>query len=179
MSLFLNAQELFEKLVDTIDKPIEYSRLISGMLSDLVAQSAAQQIVLIDGVPYNLDTGRQKVLSLTRPVFQAAAHGANVSSRYLVTDGVPTAGPQGFYVPRDATITALWAKSRSNGPWSIEVRKNGANLTLASLAVIGSASANPQLNIDVSAGDWLQLFLVGTGVQHPIAALELAWRSSL
>lgn len=178
MSLLLNAAELFEKLVDRIDKPIEYSRLISGLLSEIVAQNAAQQIVLIDGVPYNLDTGRQKLLSLTRPVFQAGAHGLNVTNRYLTADGgVPTAGQQGFYVPRDATITAMWAKSRSTSPWVLEVRKNGANLTTASLSIIGSASANPQLDIDVSAGDWLQLFLVGTGVQHPIAALEMAWRS--
>lgn len=173
-----DAQLLFERLIDRLDKPHEYTREISRVLSQLLYASASQQIVLDNGVPFFYDSGRDKTLSLTRPVFRAAAHGAHVTNRYLSMDGVPAAGEQGIYMPRDATITALWAKSRSVAAWTLDVRRNGAALTIASIDIIGSASANHQLNIDVEAGDWLQLFLAGTGVEHPIAAVEVAWRKS-
>ena len=170
------ADTLFEDLVARIDKPHEYSRLIARILSDLLNATILQQIVLFDGVPYNYDNIRGKTLSLTRPTIQASAHGHAISDRHLSLGDVPTGGHQGFLVPREATITALWAKSRSTAAWTFEVRKNGVNLTLASVNIVAGDGAAPNVNIDVAEGDWLQFYVAGTNVGFPIATCELAWR---
>jgi len=94
-------------------------------------------------------------------------------------DGVTMAGAQGFLMPRDATITAMWAKSRSTGSWNVEVRKNGIPITLVSIPVVGSFGSDSTIDVDVYAGDFLQFYLNGTAVDHPIAGVEIAWRANV
>lgn len=171
-----DADTLFEMLVDRIDKPHEYSRLIARLLGQVLNQAAQQNIVVFEGVPYTYDSVRAKFLSLTRPTIQVSSYGPTVSNRCLSLGDVPTGGQQGFYVPRNATVTALWAKSRSTAPWTFEVRKNGVNLTVASANIVVGQGAEPNVNVDVDEGDWLQFFVAGTNVGFPIATCELAWR---
>lgn len=83
---------------------------------------------------------------------------------------------QGFLIPRPATITGLWAKSRSQQAWTIEVRKNGIPITLVSVPVVTSKGYDGSIDVDLQPGDWIQLFLNGNAVEHPIACCELAWR---
>jgi len=168
-------QELFEELNRRIDKPIDYNHILSSWIQSF----GAQNIVFVDGMPYLPDPSRGKLLSIGRPVLSAAYYGLNQSSRYLRMDGVTMAGAQGFLMPRDATITAMWAKSRSTGSWNVEVRKNGIPITLVSIPVVGSFGSDSTIDVDVYAGDFLQFYLNGTAVDHPIAGVEIAWRANV
>lgn len=169
-------QELYEQFNRLVDKPHEYNRLLSSVLQDLYNSISGQSIVWDSGVPYILDPLRQKFLSLTRAVITSGWYGNSIEDRYLRLDGVVTMGAQGFVLPRPATITGLWAKSRSNGSWNIEVRKNGIPITLASVSIAAGSGSNDTIDLNLDQGDWIQFYLDGTAVEHPIAAVELAWR---
>ncbi len=162
---------LFEDLDALIDKPHDYNSLL---VRALMQTSAAFE--WSGGVAFSFDPTRGKNLSVSRPVYNAGVYGLNHSNLYLRVAGVTTAGGAGIIVPRSATITALFAKSRSGTAWAIEVRKNDVPITLVSVPVVGGFGSDPQLDIDVDAGDTLEFYLSGSGVDHPIAGLEIAWR---
>lgn len=167
----IDQKKFFDELNQRIDKPIEYNSLISQLFSEL----SASTITWDNGIPYLTDPSRQKELSLSRPVITSAFYGLNQSNRYLRLDGV-TASGNGFLCPRKATLTALWAKSRSETGWAIEVRKNDNPIALANTTVTDGWGKIDNLSIDVEEGDYIQLYLSGDGVDHPIACFEFAWR---
>lgn len=167
----LPLNELFEQLNARIDKPIEYNHLLCSAISFNLPP-----IVFIDGIAYADDPSRGKRLSINRPILTAGHYGQNQNNRYLRMQDVPMAGDQGFLMPRNATIIGLWAKSRSTSPWNIEVRKNGAPITLVTVPVSGFGS-DLTLNFDLNAGDTVQIYLAGSSVDHPIAGLEFAYRA--
>lgn len=170
-------ENLLEELLRLQDSPYAYNNLIARILNDLLALTQTQAIVYDNGVPYTLDPSRNKFLSLARPLFIAGYQGFSVTNRYLQVPGdVATMGQQGVLLPRDATITAIAAKSRTTGGWLCEVRRNGVNMTVASQAVSSGVGSNSNLNIDLDAGDWLQFYVNGTNVGFPVVSVELAWR---
>ena len=168
-------QQLFEALNARIDKPIEYNHILASAL----AQVGAFQIFQVDGVPYVEDPSRGKSLSLARPHISGGFYGPNASNIYLKVDGNPTMGEVGYPIIRDATITAMWGKSRSLNNWTIEARVNGIPITVASIPVNAGYGANTQLNVDLSAGDILQFYLNGSGVKYPMCGVEIAWRTTI
>ena len=166
-------KKFFEELVQRIDQPIEYSHLIARFLNNL----AASQIIFVADIPYINDPIRGKLVSCARTILTSAYYGLNQNSRYLRIDGVTSAGSQGILMPRDGVITAMTAKSRSNGVWNFEVRRNGVPITLSGIPVISSVGNNPVMDVDFNAGDYLQFHLSGAGVDHPICSAEIAWRA--
>jgi hypothetical protein len=169
---------LLEQLDRLSDKPHEYNSLIAKLIRSLSEQTLGNLLRWQGGICYSFDPTRQKEISIDRSTISAGTYGKGISDRYLRVDGIPSAGSQGFLVPRAGLITGLWAKSRSMGSWSIEIRKNGIPITLVSVPVISSFGIDDSLDIDVERGDWLQFYLHGQNVEHPIAALELAWRTN-
>ena len=169
--------DLFELLCDRIHDPREYSHIIAEAIDLLCNRSAEQEITWLDGIPYIKDPTRDKFISTFRPNLTTGWYGKNQKNRYLrMAGGVTTAGSAGYLVPRKAVITGLWAKSRNNTPWVIEVRRNDSPITLASVNIVGSFGKDLLLDVDLDEGDYLQFFLSGTGVDHPIASMEMAWR---
>lgn len=169
-------RKLFEQFLSLIDKPYDYNHLLCQIFDDLLAQQQGQTIINSGGVPYLFDVTRDKNLSLARPMMQAGAYGAAITNRYLRMSDVASAGPQGFPIFRPATITAMAARSRSTGAWTAEVRRNGVAVTLASIAVSARMGYDAHIDVDVEPGDWLQVFASGVDIDHPIVAVELAWR---
>jgi len=167
----ISLQELFEELNRRIDKPIEYNHLLTGVIQ----QIAAGSFFWVDGVPYVYDPLRNKELTVGRPVVTSSYYGQNQSSRYLRMDGVTCSG-NGFLAPRKGTLTALWAKSRNTSTWAIEIKRNDNPIVLATAAIISGFGKVDQLDVDFDEGDYLQLYLNGSAVDHPIACFELAWR---
>lgn len=168
--------ELFEFLLHQIDKPYDYNYILAKLLCRLLNASTASTIEYVDGVPMNYDTLRDKILSLPRPVILSGAYGSGITDRYLKLSGVPSAGSQGYLLPRKATITGLWGNSRSTGLWTLEVRKNNSAITLANVTINGGSGTNAIVNIDVNVNDTLQIFARGNGIQHINAKVEIAWR---
>lgn len=168
-------QQLYEEFNRRGHDTHEYNRLLSSVLAELANNQQAQTIVWDNGVPYIFDPLRNKYLSLTRTVVTGAIYGGSINSTYLRIDGVATMANQGFLIPRNATITALWAKSRPTS-WNIEVRKNGIPITLVGVPVLAGSGSDGTIDLDLSQGEWIQLYANGSSIAHPIAAVELAWR---
>jgi len=167
-------QQLYEEFNRRIDKPHEFNRLLSSIIAELAAGSPF--IVQQGGMFYMLDNYRGEYLSLARPIITAGFYGNNVTNRYLRQDEVTMAGGSGFTIPRDATITAAWGKSRNTGGWNAEIRKNGIPITLVSIPIVSGIGYDDTVNIPLDAGDYIEFYLSGTGVEHPLVACELAWR---
>jgi len=169
-------RNLFEQFLSYTDKPYDYNLLLCKLFDELLNAQQGQTIYHDSGMVYVFDPIRQKKLSLARPLIRAGTHGEGVTNRYLRMDDVAAAGFQGFPVTRPATITAVLARSRSTSPWLVEIRRNGVSLTLVSVPVTARVGYDNLVNIDIEPGDWLQIYAAGTSIEHPIAAVEIAWR---
>lgn len=172
-------ENFFEQLQDAEHQKEDYNHLIARTMNELcnfIGSSTLTPLFQSGGVAYYIDVLRNKKLSTNRASVNGSYYGLNQANRYFKLGDVAMAGSQGFYIPRPATITAMWAKSRSTGTWTVEARRNGSPITLASVSITSSFGTNNVLNFDLDAGDHLQLFLSGTGVDHPIAVCEVAWR---
>lgn len=134
-------------------------------------------ITYVDGVPMVEDSSRSdKVLSLNRPMLAAGHFGNNAIDMYLkIAGAVPTMDESGHYLPRKATITGIWGKSKSTSSWIFEVRRNGVSSVLESVTITGGKGSEPNLDIDLDADDCLQFYLNGTA-DFPQAWIEIAWR---
>ena len=168
----INFNTLFEDLM----KNESHREVYNAIIAQLIQGQIYQDIQWQDGMPYIPDPSRNKTISVPRAYFNAAYFGQNQEDRYLKVDGVATAGDQGILIPRDAVITGLFAKSRSTGNWQIQIKRNNNPIALASVNVNGSFGSDMQLDVNLNAGDWLQFYMVGSGVDHPIAGVEIAWR---
>ena len=169
-------EDMFERLQRAHHHTEDYNHLLARTLNDLCRCTFISGVKWVDGMPYLWDLSRSKWISLSRVTLQTAYYGLNQANRYLRVGTVTSCGAQGFLCPRPAVLTAIWAKSRSILTWTVEARKNGIPITLASANIINSFGSDLTLNVDVDAGDWLQVYLSGNSVDHPIAAVEFAWR---
>lgn len=166
--------KLFEQLNEAVDSPIEYNSIISKTVSDLINNFVS--VTWVDGIAYLTEPVSGLNISTQRPVVTAGQYGLNLSNLYLKIDQVTTMGDQGFYLPRKAVVTGLWAKSRNNQSWQVQLRKNGNPISLASADIVNSFGQETGLSILLDEGDTLQLFASGTKIDHPIAGVEIAWR---
>jgi len=165
---------LYEELNRLGNEPHEYNRLLSKIIAEL--RDGGGLIQWDDGIPYIFDPLRLKWMSLSRSPQVASYYGQNQKRRYLKFGEVPSMGEQGWHVPRKAVVTGLWAKSRSVEKWYLELRRNGIPITLASVEINGSFGNSTTLDVDLEENDWIQLFMNGTKVDHPVACVELTWR---
>jgi len=170
----VDCDNLFEVLMSKIDKPHEYTHIIAELICRSV--TSLTTVEHVDGVPMIQDPNRGKTLSMARPIIMGTWCGRNICNRYLKIGDVPSINDQGFYLPRKATITGIWGKSRSTGSWTIEARKNGVQLSVANTSISGGTGESSNIDVDLNEGDCLQVYASGTGISHPIGAVEIAWR---
>jgi hypothetical protein len=127
------------------------------------------------------DTSRSdKEVSVYRPNFSFGTPG-DTDNDYLGVNGIVNADV-GHVMHRDATITAASFYYRTgDDPMNFDIRVNGGIALDVFSVAADTAEANTGLNIDIDAGDRLQVFIGETGPTGPatdaIAELEVAWRA--
>jgi hypothetical protein len=130
----------------------------------------------IGGILYVYDGTRSKWLSVERQMWWAARNG-NATNLYLRGPDGLASSSTGYRAMRNGTIVGLVAQTDSAHTWTLEVRKNGVVTPIASLTLTAVAgSSTTSTNVDISAGDEIQLYCNGTAVPQPLAAVEIAWR---
>lgn len=170
-----NLNNLFELLQNIDGSSREhYNHVLSKLFNDI----AILDVKWINGVPYMADPLRGKLLSVTRATQSFGYYGPNQSDRYLRLSEVTTSG-NGYMMMRDATITGLATRSRSNANYQLEIRKNDQPSPLYMLNANAGNGIADTLDIDLDAGDFVQIYLNGSAVDHPLAFLELAWRTTI
>lgn len=164
--------KLYEALQDAYGSSTEeYNHIISKILN----QMAASQIYVFDGIAYILDPIRGKYLSTGRTQLSFGYYGPNQSSRYLRVEGVTTSG-NGWMMMRNATLTGLCTRSRSSTTYQLQIRKNDVTTPIQTIVANAGSGVSDTLDVNVNKGDYVQLFIDGTAIDHPLAFLELAWR---
>lgn len=152
--------------------PLELTQQVSAPTSGL----AAGQISFINGTMYAYDGTRTKWLSVTENIYHwsdSAANGKIMQIGKAIDIGL------GFKIPQNATIVKItvWS-SGGNASKGFEVRKNGAATSLKSFALTTGSYTSTNDNIDLNAGDVLQIYVTGAGssVLDPVVSVYLKWR---
>ena len=173
-----NLNKLFERLQESYGSSTEEYNHVLSSITQLLSSTS---ITWFNGVPYIQDPLRGKWLSTSRCLQEFNYRGQNQKSRYLKIGEVVGSG-NGLLMMRKATITGLSTKSRSASNYSIEIRINDVVTPLYTLTASAGSGIADTLDVDVDAGDYVQLFMsVGAedAVDHPLAFIEFAWRYEL
>jgi hypothetical protein len=136
-------------------------------------------ISMINNTPayYDKSNSRNKFLSMYR-MHQAFSgrDNANNSNEYLRA-GEFTSNQSSYRLIKNMTLIGISAQTNGAETWTARVRKNGVVTNLASLALSAVAGAqDATLNVDFNAGDKIEVYCDGTGVDRPFVMLEFAER---
>lgn len=140
------------------------AELGGGTLSDLK---------VVSGIMYAKDSVRNRWLG-QRETFMMGRSG-NTKNMFLELCGVPS-NASGIRMTGDRVITSLGLQLNASGTCTLNVRKNGSATNIATLTLTAAAGGSAEnLNIPVSAGDYLQFFLAATNaVSNPVASIGAA-----
>lgn len=126
---------------------------------------------------YDKSNSRNKWLSVAREymVFSGRNH-PNNSNEYMKFGDIPSNLSSNKLI-RNKTLVGISADTNGAETWNLRVRKNGSVTNLATLAISAADGGfDKTLNIDFAAGDIVQVFVDGSGVDRPTAKLEFADR---
>jgi hypothetical protein len=127
------------------------------------------------GVIYNYDDSRDKWLSASTDVFEFARKNPT-SNMYLPLLGDLDNADDVFTFRRGAAIVGITCKSKGgNSSKSFEIRLNGS--VLHAFTYVNREYIKHDLDLDVSAGDELQLFVgADQHVNNTVCRIEFSWR---
>lgn len=126
---------------------------------------------------YDKTNSRNKWLSASRQyVTFSGRDNTNNTNEYL-RNGVFTSNEASTKLIQNATLVGISVNTASTETWTARVRKNGVVTNLYSKALTASAGVqDATLNVDFSAGDVIQVYCDGSGVNRPLVVLEFAYR---
>jgi hypothetical protein len=126
---------------------------------------------------YDKTNSRNKWLSASRQYITFSGRdNANNTNEYL-RNGVFTSNEASTKLIQNATLVGISVNTASTETWTARVRKNGVVTNLYSKALTASAGVqDATLNVDFSAGDVIQVYCDGSGVNRPLVVLEFAYR---
>lgn len=175
MPLPLELSKLFEDLMRNESHREQYNQILARWIQDMTSGLGVTQWV--DGVAYIYDPIRSKQVSVNRQIYMAGYYGQNQSDRYLKIEGITTIDNHGVLMPRKALITGIFGKSRSGGNWIVEIKRNDDPTVLAQIQVDSTVGSEMNLDVELEEGDLMQIYMVGSGVDHPTVGVEIAWRN--
>jgi hypothetical protein len=166
----------FDRIRSQLDAMVALSLLsysaLNGPASELANDSTVPGISVADA----LDNLKAGVVGNDVMVCSGGDESNNVTDAYLRGPGGTPMNLAGYVMPFDAKITSLSLASRGTESWTLEVRKNNAAAVIASLAVSGKEREYGNVDVDVDAGDELQLFCNGTSINAPSGSIFLTRR---
>ena len=143
---------------------------------------AAGQIpmAVINGIlcVYDKTNSRNKFLSVARQFMTFVGRDSALNSNeYARAAGQFTSNQAGIRLIKNATLVGISIQTSGAETWNARVRRNGNTTNLASLAASAANGAQvSNLNIDFNAGDDIEVFIDGTGINRPVIQLEFADR---
>jgi len=140
---------------------------------------AADQIPIsmINNAPAYYDKTRTKWLGYSRQhVYASGRDNSNNSNEYMRI-GDFTSNQTGARMLRNMTIFGITAQTNGSETWTARIRKNGVVTNIASLALAAVEGAQDvAVNVDVNAGDEIEVYCDGTNINRPFVTIELAPR---
>jgi hypothetical protein len=138
----------------------------SGITPDIYIDSTSGDV-------YFYDATRGKNLGVAIIQTDAGRNSNNVTNIYLRGEGDTPVNLNGFVLPWNATLIGISMAGRSNTQtWGVLVRKNGLTTPIDSLVITNQFSHyNNTNNSDFNAGDRVQVFCAGIGIEYPKVTL--------
>lgn len=156
------------------DAPIQLNELSNLPTTNLVGG----QLSTKGGILYYYDSTRSKHLSVQRQMLCFGRRGSSKNQYLGFYGGQLASNNSGLRVVRNATIVSLSGQIDASGTCTFEIRKNdgGSSITTLALSAVTGAG-DTSINIDLSAGDYLQAYVAATtAVADPMLLVEIAWR---
>lgn len=143
--------------------------------SQILIVNSATNSVVSSGYKFN-DSGtastdiwsaRYTIDNVVTLTLAGARAANNVTNIYLRnSDGLPY-NTTPFIAPFDGTIRYISISTALASTWNGEVRNNGVLISGASLTSTAQTSVYATFSININAGDLLQLYANGTGINNP------------
>lgn len=126
---------------------------------------------------YDKTNSRNKFLSVSRQyVTFGGRDSVNTTNEYL-RNALFTSNESSTRLIQDATLVGISVQTSGAETWIARVRRNGVVTNLYSKSLTASAGTQDNtLNVDFAAGDVVQVYCEGTGVNRPLVVLEFAYR---
>lgn len=128
------------------------------------------------GVLYVYDETRSKFVSVEKPTPVFSTHKGD--GNYLTAGWFSDAG-SGYTVLKDGVIVGITASGGSgNLTKGFSVRKSGSAVDIFSFSLVAGKYYNDAVNVNVSAGDVIQVYCSADGGHSnaPMVQLVIAWR---
>ena len=125
-----------------------------------------------------LDKTRTKWLGMSRSNLDFVGRdNANNTNEYLRFGGAFTSNQSSGRLERNMVLVGIAVQTNGTETWTARVRKNGNLTNLASLAVTAaSGSQETTTNVDFNAGDKIEVYCDGSGINRPVVRLIFAPR---
>lgn len=144
---------------------------IGDGVSNILFRSSAD-LSYVDGDDvYFYDDTRSKTLGVAIIQISGSRKSVSTTDQYLRhLDGTPF-NQSGTALPWNATLIGIsMSEQDDNQTWTVQVRKNDASTSLASLTITNAYENHSwDEDVDFSAGDRIQLYLSGTSIDYPQA----------
>lgn len=126
---------------------------------------------------YDKTNSRNKSLSVSRQyVTFGGRDSTNTTNEYL-RNALFTSNESSTRLIQNATLVGISVQTNGAETWIARVRRNGVVTNLYSKSLTASAGTQDNtLNVDFAAGDVVQVYCEGTGVNRPLVVLEFAYR---
>ena len=152
--------------------PLELNELSSAPSSNL----ESGQLAVIGDQLYLYDGNRSKWLSVNEEHY---VFSSNVAKGKYLKIGSAFGYGVGYRIPINATITKVNARQNGgNSSATIQIRKNGSSTPIKTFNLSSSVYTSTDDDIDLTAGDYLQAFVTGSGapVKKMVLDLFIKWR---
>lgn len=177
----IETRELIDSQYDRVKAQLDWHQG-EGRITYTAYNGPASKILNDSGVPgltvkEALDNLAGGVTGASDMFVSGGRGGSSVTNVYLRGPGGTPMNQSGYVIPFDAKIVALSLASTGVESWTLEVRKNNAPAVIASLVVVGAERAyDDAVDVDISAGDELQLYCNGTNIGAPSGSIILRRR---
>ncbi len=177
----VETRELIDSQYDRVKAQLDW-HAGDGRITYTAYNGPASKILNDSGVPGltvkdALDSLAGGVTGASDMFVSGGREGAAISNVYLRGPGGTPMNQSGYVIPFDAKIVGLSLASTASESWTLEVRKNNAATVIASLVVVAAERAyDDTLDVDISAGDELQLYCNGTNIGAPSGSIVLRRR---
>lgn len=124
---------------------------------------------------YDKSNSRNKWLSVARTQLVFTGRSSDNNKNEYAYIGLVNSFETGLRLERAKTLIGISAQTQLTETWTVRVRKNGVLTNLASLAITAAAGGSTTaLNLDLAAGDVIQVYIDGSSVSSPVIKLEFA-----
>ncbi|RLI87986.1 MAG: hypothetical protein DRP01_00100 [Archaeoglobales archaeon] len=177
----VETRELIDSQYDRVKAQLDW-HAGDGRITYTAYNGPASKIMNDSGVPgltvkEALDNLAGGITGTSDMFLSGGREGAAISNVYLRGPGGTPTNQSGFVIPYDATIVALSLATTGAHTWTLEVRKNNNPAVIASLTVAAlERTYDSTINVDIDAGDELQLYCNGTNINAPSGSLVLRRR---